>query len=138
MGNWNLTEWNRSSGQARGNFMQLIKNLLQDESEPLHISDLYTYINTMKKVSIHSLSSNLKLETKGTFRFFNCSFIGLAEKVYDDSWDRIPRFTPVHITTKSLTKFKSSDEVIEFLNHKFGIPKKHIQYILDSRNGKYS
>ena len=132
MGNWNLTEWNRSNGQTRGNFMQLIKNLLHDKNEPLHISELYDYINTMKKVSINSLSSNLKLETKGTFRFFNCSFVGLAEKIYDDQWNRIPKFRSVY-----LNKHTNTIEAINVISKQFGYPVKHLQYILDCRNGRY-
>ena len=138
MGNWNLTEWNRSNGQTRGNFMQLIKNLLHDKNEPLHISELYDYINTMKKVSINSLSSNLKLETKGPFRFFNCSFVGLAEKQYDKSWDEIPKFSPVYVTKHSINRYKNSIEAVRDISKKYGYPEKHLEYILDCKDGKYN
>jgi len=138
MGNWNLKEWNKVDGQTRGNFMQLIRNLLLKNNEPLHITDLHTFINKMKKVSIHSLYSNLKLETKGTFKFFNCSFIGLTEKAYDDSWANLPKFKPVYLNKYALSE--NNDEnlnKVKYLYEKFGYPEKHLLFILDSKSGKY-
>jgi len=138
MGNWNLNEWNIVDGQPRGNFMQLIRNLLLKTGEPLHISDLHSFINTIKKVSLQSLHSNLKLESKETFKFFNCPFIGLSEKVYKEYWHKLPKFKPVYLNKNALSSDKDENlNLVKNLCEKFGFLKRHLIFILDSKYGKY-
>ena len=135
-GNWVLKEWNKM--ETSGSFREIVRNLLLKRAEPIHISALYEYINTMKRVSLKSMSSNLKSETEGTFKFFNCSYIGLSEKKYADFWYRIPQFRAYHLNNKILQGDHIDDRyIVQYLKSKFGYPEQHLSFILDCKRGKY-
>ena len=135
MGTWALTEWKKNNEEVGGSFREIVRSLLSRTDEPIHISEIYEYINLMKKVSLHSVFSNLKSETNGTFKFFNCSYIGLSEKKYSEYWHCLPKFRPVHLTHKfSEIKEFGEGKIINDLNIKYGYPKKHLKFILENQN----
>lgn len=137
MGNWTLVEW-KNNENLSGSFREIVRKLLFERSDPIHVSELFEYLNTMKKVSLHSITSNLKVETEGTFNFFNCSYIGLSAKHYSDFWYQIPKIKPVHINKKVFPiNGKNEEEKINDVCSKYGYPKQHIKFILDCRRGKY-
>jgi len=139
MGNWTLVEWKNNNKNLSGSFREIVRNLLAIRTDPIHISELYEYLHTMKKVSLHSITANLKLETEGTFKFFNCSYIGLSDKHYSDYWYRIPKIKPVHMNLKALSNFKANpDDFVNYISSKYDYPKQHINFILDCRKGKYN
>lgn len=139
LGTWMLTEWKTNEVNAVGSFREIVRNLLSKRNDPIHISELHKYINSMKKVSLQSVLSNLKSETNGTFKIFNCSFIGLSEKQYSDYWYKLPRFKAGHLP-HNFTKIREIDaeKIINDLNLKYGYPKEHLKFIMETQNRKNS
>lgn len=136
MGNWRIRESVESEDYLRGTFRDIIKNLLLKRTEPIHISEIYEHINTFKKVSITSIISNLRAETEGTFRHFNCSYIGLSDKKYDDYWYKIPTFKAYHLNKRFYPNSHVNDlEIIKHLSKIFGYPEQHLAFILSARKG---
>ena len=138
MGNWTLVEWKNNNDKIVGSFRNIVRNLLSKRTEPIHTSELYEYINSMKKVSLQSMISNLRSETEGTFKFFNCSYIGLSEKKYSAYWHQIPKFKAVHLNKELLSiNNKDQRDIVKYINSKFGYPEQHLFFILDCKSGKY-
>lgn len=137
-GNWTLKEWHSVQSQS-GTLRKIIHGLLLNSKTPMHISEIFHCINSSKKVSLNSLRTNLRADKKATFKFFNCYYFGLNEKIYDDSWSAIPVFKS-HLLVKNIKKvnIKQEKEIIEFLFKDYGYPKQHIQFLIDCKRGKYS
>lgn len=139
MGYWTLTEWVNNKKKPSGSFREIVRNILINRSDPIHISELYEYINSIKKVSLNSIRSNLKSEAEGTFKFFNCSYIGLSNKHYSDYWYQLPKIKPVHINKSVFPNVGSNEEQeINAVCSKYGYPIQHIKFILDCRQGKFN
>ena len=137
LGTWTLNEWKANNDDVGGSFREIVRNLLSKRNEPIHISELYEYLSSMRKVSLNTLRSNLKLETEGTFKFFNCSYIGLSEKQYSDYWYKLPKFRPVHLTHLfSEIKKMGAEKIMNELNLKYGYPKEHLKFIIENQNRK--
>jgi len=65
-----------------GTIKQLVKEYLENSSEPKHIMDLTVYVNQFRSTSDKNILSNLKLDKTNTFVFFRKSYIGLKYKQY--------------------------------------------------------
>lgn len=134
-GNWALTKWKKTENTI-GPFREMIRKQLSNNDDPVHISDIHFYINTMKNVSLHSIYSNLRMD-KDSFTFFNCSFIGLSNKKYSEYWYTIKKFKPSQIRNFESKSQEEIDANIILFSKKFGYPEKHLRFILDCRKGKY-
>lgn len=65
-----------------GTIKKLVIELLENSTEPRHISEITTYVNQFRHTSDKNILSNLKLDKTNTFVFYRRSFIGLKYKQY--------------------------------------------------------
>jgi len=133
-GLWGLTEW-QVEMNLKGSLREIVEDILEAKDVPVHISEILATINKIRPITSHSLNSNLRANEHNTFKFFNCAYIGLNSKKYDDYWHQIPRFNPHHlIQARSKNyKFKPLIDIIDFICEKYGYPKEHVKYILTDK-----
>lgn len=89
---------------------ETIEQKLYESEVPLHISEIHEYVNSLRPISEHSLRSNMRMEEDKIFTFFNCSFIGLSAKIYDEYWYQIPKVKAAHIRSMYYANQKFSSE----------------------------
>jgi hypothetical protein len=115
-----------------GSLIEIIKNLLTESKEPLHISEIYYFLNEFAPTSIHSIFSNLKISDTYKFQFFNCSFIGLKEKKYSNYYHSLPLVVGFHFNQSEIDKLNLSswDDILKYFEQEYGYPKIHVEYLL--------
>ena len=102
---------------------------------PIHISDLIAIIEKMRPISLLSLNSNLRASESKMFKFFNCSFIGLTAKKYEQYWYDIPRFRPAYLRKEQILLGSRANDIdlVERMHSIYGYPKIHVEYVLSTR-----
>lgn len=136
-GTWVLNEWGYSTKGIKS-FVEITENLLTKRNDPIHISELYEYINLRKKVQLRSIETNLKVAIHNPFVFFNCSYIGLVKKKYAIFWSELPKPSGIHFNRNLIpSTLKTDEDIATYLYNKFGYPKQHVIFILERRQGKY-
>jgi hypothetical protein len=82
----------------------------------------------------------MRMEEDKIFTFFNCSFIGLSAKVYDEYWHQIPKVKASHIKSMYYAnqKFNSEQEKTRYYANLFNYPEIHIMYLLRMRETQLS
>ncbi|MCL9968283.1 MAG: hypothetical protein NBV56_03045 [Aquirufa antheringensis] len=130
-GNWALISW-RELGMLDGSLIEIIKDLLNESKEPLHISEIYYFLNEFAPTSIHSIISNLKISDTYKFQFFNCSFIGLKEKNYSNYYHSLPIVVGFHFNQSEIDKLNLSswDDILQYYEQEYGYPRIHVEYLL--------
>jgi len=83
---YGLREWVQEKGLLIGSIKELAINYLSEHDRPVHILELYRHIKKHRSTSQHNLLGNLKLGTKGRFKFYKAGFIGLPDKQYDQNF----------------------------------------------------
>ena len=124
-----LREWPQSKN-LQGSILEIVENQLRNSETPLHFSEILQHLEKYREVSKHSIWTNLKLDLNRRFKFFNCSFVGLASKKYDDYWDNIPRLVPAKFLKVYRNEDLSEEIKIKRLIE-FGYPEIHARYIMD-------
>lgn len=129
LGVWGLTDW-QIGLDLKGSIRQIVVAMLQANELPIHISEIHETINKIRPISFHSLDTNLRADIHDTFKFFNCSYIGLSKKKYDKYWKKIPRFYSLKAIKNRIKNqnFETLADEIDFIIKKFGYPKKHLEY----------
>ncbi len=130
-GNWALISW-RELGMLEGSLIEIIKDLLNESKEPLHISEIYYFLNEFAPTSINSILSNLKISDKYKFQFFNCSYIGLSEKQYSNYYHNLPIVVGFHFNQSEIDRLNLSswEEILKYYEQEYGYPKIHVEYLL--------
>jgi 5-methylcytosine-specific restriction protein A len=128
-GNWALVSW-RELGMLDGSLIEIIRDLLNKSQEPLHISEIYYFLNEYAPTSIHSILTNLK--SSNNFQFFNCSFIGVKDKKYSNYYSELPIIVGFYFNQKEIDKLNTSslEDVLKYYEQEFGYPKIHVEYLL--------
>jgi len=131
---WGLKERDQID-ELRGSLREIAEDILQKKDMPIHISELIAIIEKMRPISLLSLNSNLRASESKMFKFFNCSFIGLSLKKYEQYWYDIPRFTPAYLRKEQiLLGSKANDiDLAERMHSRYGYPKIHVEYVLSNR-----
>jgi len=131
---WDLKERDQID-ELRGSLREIAEDILQKKDMPIHISELIAIIEKMRPISLLSLNSNLRTSESKMFKFFNCSFIGLSLKKYEQYWYDIPRFTPAYLRKEQiLLGSKANDiDLAERMHSRYGYPKMHVEYVLSNR-----
>jgi len=131
---WGLKERDQID-ELRGSLREIAEDILQKKDMPIHISELIAIIEKMRPISLLSLNSNLRASESKMFKFFNCSFIGLSLKKYEQYWYDIPRFTPAYLRKEQiLLGSKANDiDLAERMHSRYGYPKMHVEYVLSNR-----
>jgi hypothetical protein len=115
-----------------GSLRDIVTNKLKDSSIPLHISEILSSISHFRNIDAKSLLSNLHAQDYKIFKFFNCGYIGLENKVYEQIWYKIPKLNPRNLDIKSLMKMNlnSKTDIVYYLQNKYGYPPIHTFYLL--------
>lgn len=74
-----LKEWDTVK---TGTIKELVKEFLEANPDPKHISEIATYVNKFRRTSDKNILSNLKLDKTNTYVFFKLGYIGLKYKQY--------------------------------------------------------
>lgn len=135
-GQWSIKNSNNPD-DIQGSLRDIVVKRLLESNDPIHISELVSFISQYRVVSLRSLLTNLKAVEYDLFRFLNCGFIGLFEKEYDDKWYKMPKVNPRHLMHNKWKgdQLKSIDEISNHLSEKYGYPVIHISYLLRERFG---
>ncbi|MBK7040304.1 MAG: hypothetical protein IPH46_07500 [Bacteroidetes bacterium] len=134
-GFWTIEEY---SNGVHGSIREIVADKLKDANEPLHISQLLDFMNSLRPTEESSLLHNLKSDEDKRFVFFNCSFIGLTGRKYSDCWKQLKRFNG-NLLGKSYLKannLNTLDEITRYYHEKLGYPPIHIKYILE-QSGRF-
>lgn len=128
-GNWALVSW-RELGMLDGSLIDIIRDLLNQTEEPLHISEIYYFLNEYSTTSINSILTNLK--SSDNFQFFNCSFIGLKDRRYSNYYSELPIIVGFHFNQKEIDKLNTSslEDILKYYEQEFGYPKIHVEYLI--------
>ncbi|MDP4291020.1 MAG: sigma factor-like helix-turn-helix DNA-binding protein [Bacteroidota bacterium] len=76
---YSLDQWNNVK---TGTIKEIVKEYLNIQNKPMHITDITNYVNQFRKTSDKNIYSNLKLDKNRSFMFFKKGFIGLSDKTY--------------------------------------------------------
>lgn len=74
-----LKEWDSVN---TGTIKQIVRDLLEESSDPVHINDITEYVCKFRQTSDKNILSNLKLDKSNTFAFFKLGYVGLKFKHY--------------------------------------------------------
>lgn len=131
---WGLKERDQIE-ELRGSLREIVEDILLKREIPIHISELIAIIEKMRPISLLSLNSNLRASESKMFKFFNCSFIGLSAKKYEQFWYDIPRFTPAYLRKEQiLLRSRANDiDLVERMHSRYGYPKMHVEYVLSNK-----
>ena len=115
-----------------GDLIDIIRNLLNDSENPLHISEIFYYLNEFSPTSFHSILTNLKVTEKYKFKFFNCSFIGLSEKKYSNYYYNLPLVVGFHFNQSKIDNLNLStwDDILKYYEQEFKYPRIHVEHLL--------
>jgi len=127
-GMWGLREWVKGDA-PKGSIREIVEGLLETRSKPMHVSEILNYFETFRPITEHSLQSNIRVSENIHFYFFNCGFIGLKSRKYDDSWYKIPRFAASRFRSVYFDESLSYEKKIQKLET-FGYPKIHCDFII--------
>jgi hypothetical protein len=127
-GYWGTAEMVETQGSLRS----IVSLLLTRSDIPLHISEILNHINAFRPTNERSIMTNLQMVENDTFIFFNCKFIGLKGKVYDDYWYHLPRTLGRHFRT-ILLKESSIDELTHAYIERYGYPEIHTRYLIKNK-----
>ena len=132
---WGLKERDQIE-ELRGSLREIVEDILQKRDMPTHFSELIAIIEKMRPISLLSLNSNLRASESKMFKFFNCSFIGLSAKKYEQYWYDIPRFTPAYIRKEQILLGSRANDIdlVERMHSRYGYPKIHVEYVLSNRS----
>lgn len=130
-GLWALIEW-KHEGLIGGSLRDIIVNKLNQIENPIHISEILSYINQFRNTNERNVIGNLKLDEHGNFIIFNCGFIGLSIKKYEKIWFDLPKVVGSHFSKKLILKERKRHGVnlAKYLSNKYGYPLIHVEYIL--------
>jgi hypothetical protein len=132
-GNWALSSW-RSDGLIGGSIRDIVSSLLNNQSTPLHVSQILDYLSKFKPISARSLLTNLKTANNGALIFFNCNYIGLQSKNYDSHWHQLPKINARHFGEDMLNNaMKISTNIAEYYLKKYNYPVLNTEFLLKSK-----
>lgn len=131
---WGLKERDQIE-ELRGSLREIVEDILLKRENPIHISELIAIIEKMRPISLLSLNTNLRASESKMFKFFNCSFIGLSSKKYEQFWYDIPRFSPAYLRKEQILLGKRANDInlVERMHSRYGYPKMHVEYVLSNR-----
>lgn len=132
---WGLKGYHQIQ-ELSGSLREIVEDILLKRDTPIHISELVSIMEKMRPISLKSLNTNLRASDTKMFKFFNCSFIGLSTKKYDQYWYDIPRFKPAFLKKeqKLLSRGGNYNNLIERMYEIYGYPKIHLKYLLSKQN----
>jgi len=130
-GLWVLAEWEAYKGYS-GSLRDLILTRLNTSDEPLHISEILSYVSNFKITNERNILGNLKLMDSREVHLFNCGYIGLSSKNYDLSWYQLPKVVGSYFAKSAIMKgrVKYGENLGNYLSTKLGYPKIHVDYLL--------
>ncbi|MBK6572854.1 MAG: hypothetical protein IPG21_10310 [Saprospiraceae bacterium] len=133
-GLWHLNN-NIPDKNIRGSLRDITYNLLLSSRDPLHISEIINCISKYRSISEASLIGNLKMANNNVLQLFNCYFIGLKSKKYDNKWYNIPKFLGSHLSEYELNiaKIEYPQNIAEYFSYKYGYPIVHVNYLLSKK-----
>ncbi len=120
-----------------GSIRDMVENLLDVSTIPLHVSELLQSIRLLRHINERSLTTNLKVDEHKKFHFFNCGFIGLANKDYDGYYHNIHRINPTHLLTVYRVAKEHPYKLEQELTYtvdRYGYPKIHLEYLLNNKD----
>jgi hypothetical protein len=118
--------------ETQGSLRSIVSFLLTRSDIPLHISEILNHISAFRPTNERSIITNLQMVENDMFIFFNCKFIGLKGKIYDDYWYDLPKTLGRHFRTILLREFtidKLSNEYLE----KYRYPEIHTRYLYETK-----
>ncbi len=139
LGYWGLKEWDVQN-IYNGSIRDIVYKHLEVSENPIHISVILDSIRAVRDISIESLMSNLRSDPYKKYYFFQCGFVGLKHKNYNEYWHTIPKFIPVYfynLYNKNKTSL-SLKEIYELVERKYNYPIIHLQFIFDNKVGLFS
>jgi len=130
-GLWVLTGW-ETYKRFNGSLRDLILTRLNASNEPLHISEILSYVSNFKITNERNILGNLKLMDSREVHLFNCGYIGLSSKNYDLSWYQLPKVVGSYFAKSAIMKgrVKYGENLGNYLSTKLGYPKIHVDYLL--------
>lgn len=129
-GIWGLKEW-ESRFKYKGTIRDIVCQMLQESELPLHLNTIYRTINNHRKISYNSLISNLKL-SEGIIIFFNCKYIGLKNKTYDQFWFNLPKINVLKFVHITKSEMYTKETKIKMLVNK-GIPIEYAEFFTENQ-----
>ena len=83
-----LKEWEDELENFKGGTIrQIVTQYLDNNSLPKHYSEITSYVLQFRpKTNEYSIIQNIKLDESKIFVFFKNSFVGLSNKIYDDTY----------------------------------------------------
>ena len=106
--------------------------MLNEHDDPMHISRIVNEISKHREINAKSVRVNLKVDEYKRFKFFNCYYIGLENKEYDEYWYKIPRINPGALNFE-IVKAIIDNHFFVFIEQKYGYPQEHIKYLVKNR-----
>jgi hypothetical protein len=83
---YGLKVWEHKQKNIKGGTIRsIIEEYLINHHEPKHLTDVLNYVRRFRDTNYNSVLSNLKLDTKGKFRFYGGGYVGLTSKTYTES-----------------------------------------------------
>lgn len=133
-GKWQLTE-SSENHSLNGSIRDFVYRKLSDSQDPIHLSFFLKELSKARPITEHSFLSNLRADS-GKFLFLNCGFIALKGRRYDTKWNNLPKFNGRHMSVDSLKRAlnHSQGDIVEYFERKYGYPKVHTEYLLESQN----
>jgi hypothetical protein len=131
-GYWALSEW-KSDGIIGGSIREIVFSLLFNSESPIHLSEILRIISKHRSITLRSLQTNLRFEENKLFKFYNCNFIGLNSKIYDQYWDNLPKVNGTFFQIKVLRKLiEDGFDIPELYEKLYGYPPLNTQFLIDN------
>lgn len=81
---YGLKEWEEERGLKSGSIKNICLEFISKHDNPVHIHELGEYVLKYRNTNIKNVLTNLKLDHKNQFEFFQGGFIGITSKKYPD------------------------------------------------------
>jgi hypothetical protein len=118
--------------ETQGSLRSIVSLLLTRSDIPLHISEILNHINAFRSTNERSIVTNLQVAENDPFIFFNCKFIGLKGKIYDDYWYHLPRTIGRYFRANLLKEYTIDELSYEYLE-KYRYPEIHTRYLFETK-----
>jgi hypothetical protein len=133
---YGLKKWESEQEDIKGGTIRdIVEEYLQSTTTPQHISEILKYVQRYRNTNERSVMTNIELEDKNRFQFFDGDFVGLAKRTYGLETLNYKRVIGSHFITKMLAKFNGADieKVIEYYVNKYGYAPVQVRYLLEKK-----
>jgi hypothetical protein len=117
-GAYGLRKWEFEKDNIKGGTIRdIVEEFLFNEDCPKHISDIIDYVNKFRpETNARSLLTNIKVDERKRFCFFESNFIGLKEKNYTADKTRYNRLRGSYFRNSFFEKMIDWD-IIDVINY---------------------